>query len=161
MVRSDLCLRFRVISRRLSSRNLKIVFRSECSATTPRVSSVPRARGMLRGVLVAQLLQAATTQSRVRPSACFRRAGFVIASFPSRSRSPSPFRVSSVRFVSQPNPAVFPACGRNSTARASSTEHEMSLPKGEGADALVAQSCADLGACSRYGLLAFSGIRYI
>ena len=47
--------------------------------------------------------------------------------------------------------AVFPACGRPTTPRAaSSDETDMTaLPKGVGAEALAAQSCAELGACSR------------
>jgi hypothetical protein len=48
-------------------------------------------------------------------------------------------------------PAAFPACGRPTTPRAASSEDTdmAALPKGEGAEALAAQSCADLGACSR------------
>jgi hypothetical protein len=47
--------------------------------------------------------------------------------------------------------AVFPACGRPTTPRAASSDETnmAALPKGVGAEALAAQSCAELGACSR------------
>jgi 4a-hydroxytetrahydrobiopterin dehydratase len=66
---------------------------------------------------------------------------------------------SSRRAFASPDPGSrFPACGRprvppRATVVASSPSRDAamaaSLPRGEGADALVARSCADLGACSR------------
>ena len=46
--------------------------------------------------------------------------------------------------------SVFPACGRRRGGSTSAANDTMAaLPRGEGVDVLLAQSCAALGACSR------------
>ena len=113
---------------------------------------------MLRGLLSRHILRAPTPRSRLH--ARFASSGRVAPATASQARGPSSRRPptrwvpSLERIFSSPanaQPAAFPACGRPTTPRAASSEDTdmAALPKGEGAEALAAQSCADLGACSR------------
>ena len=117
-----------------------------------------RARaGMLRGILTRHVLRNPTPRFKLHArSASSGRVAPVTAS-QARGRIsrralarwvPSLERTFSIPANAE---AVFPACGRPTTPRAaSSDETDMTaLPKGIGAEALAAQSCAELGACSR------------
>lgn len=112
---------------------------------------------MLRGLLSRHILRAPTPRSRLH--ARLASSGRVAPATASQARGrisrrpPSRWVPSLERTFSSPHaqPAAFPACGRPTTPRAASSEDTdmAALPKGEGAEALAAQSCADLGACSR------------
>lgn len=117
-----------------------------------------RARaGMLRGILTRHVLRNPTprfklharsaSSGRVAPVTASQARGRISRRAPARW-VPSLERTFSIPANAE---AVFPACGRPTTPRAASSDETnmAALPKGVGAEALAAQSCAELGACSR------------
>jgi hypothetical protein len=112
---------------------------------------------MLRGILTRHVLRNPTprfklharsaSSGRVAPVTASQARGRISRRAPARW-VPSLERTFSIPADAE---AVFPACGRPTTPRAASSDETnmAALPKGVGAEVLAAQSCAELGACSR------------